>query len=109
VTEIREILLTKPSTDALLWCERDAVLRNENGEYISCQFDRVHIVPGKSATIFDFKTDGGTLTKLLENYRLQMSMYREAVAQLTGLKLEQVDVYLVHAHANNPGIAKVEF
>jgi len=69
----------------------------------------VHIVPGKSATIFDFKTDGGTLTKLLENYRLQMSMYREAVAQLTGLKLEQVDVYLVHAHANNPGIAKVEF
>ena len=109
VTEIRKILLTKPSTDALLWCERDAVLRNANGEYISCQFDRVHIVPGKKAVVFDFKTDGGTLTKLLENYRLQMSMYREAVAKLTGLKLEQVEVYLVHAHASNPGIARVEF
>lgn len=109
VPEIREILLTKPSGDALLWCERDAVLRNANGEYVSCQFDRVHIVPGKRATIFDFKTDGGTLPKLLDNYRHQMGMYRDAVAKLTGLKAEQVEVYLIHAHANNPGIAKVEF
>jgi ATP-dependent exoDNAse (exonuclease V) beta subunit len=109
VPEIREILLTKPSGDALLWCERDAVLRNANGEYVSCQFDRVHIVPGKRATIFDFKTDGGTLPKLLDNYRHQMGMYRDAVAKLTGLKAEQVEVYLVHAHANNPSIAKVEF
>ena len=107
--EIRQALLTKPSSDTLLWCERDAVLRNEKGEYVSCQFDRVHIVPGKRATIFDFKTDGGTLPKLLENYRSQMSMYRDAVAKLAGLKAEQVEVYLVHAHASNPGIAKVEF
>jgi len=109
VPEIREILLTKPSGDTLLWCERDAVLRNANGEYVSCQFDRVHIVPGKRATIFDFKTDGGTLPKLLAHYRNQMGMYRDAVAKLTGLKVEQVEVYLIHAHANNPGIAKVEF
>ena len=109
VPEVRQLLLTKPSKDALLWCERDAVLRNANGEFVSCQFDRVHIVPGKKAVIFDFKTDGGTLAKLLKDYRRQMGMYREAVAQLTGLKLEQVEVYLVHAHANNPGIAKVEF
>lgn len=109
VPEIREILLTKPTGDTLLWCERDAVLRNANGEYVSCQFDRVHIVPGKRATIFDFKTDGGTLPKLLAHYRNQMGMYRDAVAKLTGLKVEQVEVYLIHAHANNPGIAKVEF
>jgi hypothetical protein len=66
-------------------------------------------VPGKRATIFDFKTDGGTLPKLLENYRSQMIMYRDAVAKLAGLKAEQVEVYLIHAHASNPGIAKVEF
>ena len=109
VPEIRRILLTKPSSDTLLWCERDAVMRNAKGEYVSCQFDRVQIVPGKQATIFDFKTDGGTLPKLLESYRSQMSMYREAVAKLAGLKAEQVEVFLVHAHASNPGIAKVEF
>ncbi len=60
-------------------------------------FDRVHVVPGQSAVILDYKTnDKLTDQELGEIYQDQMSLYRSAVAKLCGLHENKVRCVLIH-------------
>ena len=91
---VAELLLNKPA-GALLWNERKATLMHE-GKAISAVFDRVHVIPGKSATVIDYKTNDCSLEHLKEMYQGQMDLYRIAVAKLCGLDVGKVRCVLVH-------------
>lgn len=78
-----------------LWVERKAVVMNEKG-ITPAVFDRVHLVPGKSALIIDYKTaTGRTDAYLKEHYLKQMESYRDAVARLTGIAPENIHAKLI--------------
>jgi ATP-dependent exoDNAse (exonuclease V) beta subunit len=91
---VAELLLSKPA-GALLWNERKATLMHE-GKAITAVFDRVHVIPGQSATVIDYKTNDCSLEHLKELYQGQMDLYRIAVAKLCGLKPESVRCVLIH-------------
>ena len=91
---VAELLLSKPA-GAILWNERKATLMHE-GKAITAVFDRVHVVPGQSATVIDYKTNDCSLEHLKEMYQGQMDMYRIAVAKLCGLEVGKVRCVLVH-------------
>lgn len=76
---VAELLLSKPA-GAILWNERKATLMHE-GKAISAVFDRVHVVPGQSATVIDYKTNDCSVEHLKEIYQGQMDLYRIAVAK----------------------------
>lgn len=88
-------LLGNAQQDAILWQERKAALMHE-GQLISAVFDRVHVIPGKSAIVIDYKTNDCSVEHLKKMYQGQMDLYRIAVAKLCGLKPEQVRCVLVH-------------
>ena len=89
-----ELLLSKPA-GAILWNERKATLMHE-GKAISAVFDRVHVIPGQSATVIDYKTNDCTLEHLKEMYQGQMDLYRIAVAKLCGMEPNKIRCVLVH-------------
>ena len=60
------------------------------------RFDRVHVIPGKSATVIDYKTNDCSLEHLKEMYQGQMDLYRISVAKLCGLSPDKVRCVLVH-------------
>ncbi|MCF7709989.1 MAG: UvrD-helicase domain-containing protein [Opitutales bacterium] len=91
---VAELLLSKPA-GAILWNERKATLMHE-GKAISAVFDRVHVIPGHSATVIDYKTNDCSLAHLKETYQGQMDLYRIAVAKLCGLEVGKVRCVLVH-------------
>ncbi len=91
---VAELLLNKPA-GALLWNERKATLMHE-GKAITAVFDRVHVIPGQSATVIDYKTNDCSLEHLKELYQGQMDLYRIAVAKLCGLTPDKVRCVLVH-------------
>jgi ATP-dependent exoDNAse (exonuclease V) beta subunit len=91
---VAELLLSKPA-GALLWNERKATLMHE-GKAISAVFDRVHVIPGQSATVIDYKTNDCSLEHLKEMYQGQMDLYRIAVAKLCGLDVGKVRCVLIH-------------
>ena len=91
---VAELLLSKPA-GALLWNERKATLMHEN-KAISAVFDRVHVIPGQSATVIDYKTNDCSIEHLKELYQGQMDLYRIAVAKLCGLSPDKVRCVLVH-------------
>ena len=91
---VAELLLSKPA-GAILWNERKATLMHE-GKAISAVFDRVHVIPGQSATVIDYKTNDCSLEHLKEIYQGQMDLYRIAVAKLCGLSPEKVRCVLIH-------------
>ena len=91
---VQALLCQKPE-GAILWNERKATLMHE-GKLISAVFDRVHIIPGQSATIVDYKTNDCSLEHLKETYQGQMDLYRIAVAKLCGLSPDKVRCVLVH-------------
>jgi ATP-dependent exoDNAse (exonuclease V) beta subunit len=91
---VAELLLSKPA-GALLWNERKATLMHE-GKAITAVFDRVHVIPGQSATVIDYKTNDCSVEDLREMYQGQMDMYRIAVAKLCGLEAGKVRCVLVH-------------
>jgi ATP-dependent exoDNAse (exonuclease V) beta subunit len=91
---VAELLLNKP-TGALLWNERKATLMHE-GKAITAVFDRVHVIPGRSATVIDYKTNDCSVEDLREMYQGQMDLYRIAVAKLCGLEVEKVRCVLIH-------------
>jgi ATP-dependent exoDNAse (exonuclease V) beta subunit len=91
---VAELLLNKP-TGALLWNERKATLMHE-GKAITAVFDRVHVIPGQSATVIDYKTNDCSVEDLREMYQGQMDLYRIAVAKLCGLDVGKVRCVLVH-------------
>jgi len=82
----------------VLWNERKATLMHE-GKIINAVFDRVHVVPGQSATVIDYKTNDCSLEHLKEMYQGQMDLYRVAVAKLCGLEAGKVRCVLVHVRA----------
>jgi ATP-dependent exoDNAse (exonuclease V) beta subunit len=94
---VQALLCQKPE-GAILWNERKATLMHD-GKLISAVFDRVHVIPGHSATIVDYKTNDCTLEHLKETYQGQMDLYRIAVAKLCGLGVEKVRCVLVHVRA----------
>lgn len=88
--------LGEPAEGALLWTERQASLMHE-GKLMHAVFDRVHVVPGKEATILDYKTnDGLTDQELREIYQGQMDLYRKAVSKLAGVPEDRVRCLLIH-------------
>ena len=91
---VAELLLSKPA-GAILWNERKATLMHE-GKAISAVFDRVHVIPGQSATVIDYKTNDCSLEHLKEIYQGQMDLYRIAVAKLCGLSPDKIRCVLVH-------------
>jgi ATP-dependent exoDNAse (exonuclease V) beta subunit len=88
-------LLGEAPQGTTLWLERKATLIHE-GKLISAVFDRVHIIPGPSATVIDYKTNDCSVEDLREMYQGQMDLYRIAVAKLCGLKPESVRCVLIH-------------
>ena len=66
------------------------------GKLISAVFDRVHVTPGQSAVVIDYKTNDCSVEDLREMYQGQMDLYRVAVAKLCGLAPEKVRCVLVH-------------
>jgi ATP-dependent exoDNAse (exonuclease V) beta subunit len=66
------------------------------GKAITAVFDRVHVIPGQSATVIDYKTNDCSLEHLKELYQGQMDLYRIAVAKLCGLDVGKVRCVLVH-------------
>jgi ATP-dependent exoDNAse (exonuclease V) beta subunit len=92
--EVRKILGEAPQ-GATLWLERKAALIHE-GKLISAVFDRVHVIPGQSATVIDYKTNDCSVEDLREMYQGQMDLYRIAVAKLCGLEPNKIRCVLVH-------------
>jgi len=91
---VRQLLSEAPQ-GVTLWQERKAALIHE-GKLISAVFDRVHIIPGQSATVIDYKTNDCSLEHLKELYQGQMDLYRIAVAKLCGLEAGKVRCVLIH-------------
>lgn len=94
-------LLTSPGAGAELWREQPALLLHE-GKMISAMFDRVQILPGRSAVIIDYKTNVGLPEDLLTHYRAQMLLYRTSVATLCGLPEASVRCFLIHVRSGTP-------
>ena len=92
--EVRKLLGEAPQ-GATLWLERKAALVHE-GKLLSAVFDRVHVIPGQSATVIDYKTNDCSLAALKDKYQGQMDLYRIAVAKLCGLEVGKFRCVLVH-------------
>ena len=92
--EVRKLLGEAPQ-GVTLWLERKAALVHE-GKLLSAVFDRVHVIPGESATVIDYKTNDCSVEALREMYQGQMDLYRLAVAKLCGLEVGKVRCVLVH-------------
>ena len=59
----------------------------------------MHVIPGQSATVIDYKTNDCSVEDLREMYQGQMDLYRIAVAKLCGLTPDKVRCVLVHVRA----------
>ena len=92
--EVRQLLSDLPA-GTQIWQERQAALMHE-GKMINAIFDRVHVIPGQSATVIDYKTNDCSLEHLKEMYQGQMDLYRIAVAKLCGLDVGKVRCVLIH-------------
>ena len=94
-------LIGSLSTSGVLWKEREMAVSTEPGKVIYGKSDRIHVEPGKSATIIDYKTvdEDMPLEELRLTYQGQMDLYRIAVAKLCGLSPEKVRCVLVHVRA----------
>jgi ATP-dependent exoDNAse (exonuclease V) beta subunit len=89
-------LLDNRSADTIVWREQKAVLQHE-GKMIDAVFDRVHIIPGKEATIIDYKTNRDYSDDKLESkYKGQMNIYRESISKLTGIPEDKITCVLIN-------------
>jgi ATP-dependent exoDNAse (exonuclease V) beta subunit len=90
-------LLIEEAQGKVLWVERKAVVYDREHDVVTpAVFDRVYIVPGKSALIIDYKTAGnGSDESLRKAYEDQMKDYREAIAKLTGIAPENIKCKLI--------------
>ncbi|NCW13640.1 MAG: hypothetical protein EBV82_10905, partial [Chitinophagia bacterium] len=83
-------LLEDNSQNIILWKEKQAVIMYE-GKMIDAVFDRVHIIPGKEATIIDYKTNFDFSDDELEfEYKKQMNLYRISVSELSGIPVDKI-------------------
>jgi superfamily I DNA/RNA helicase len=89
-------LLDNRSADTIVWREQKAVLQHE-GKMIDAVFDRVHIIPGKEATIIDYKTNRDySDDKLQKEHEGQMNIYRESISKLTGIPEDKITCVLIN-------------
>jgi ATP-dependent helicase/nuclease subunit A len=89
-------LLEDNSQNKILWKEKQAVIMYE-GKMIDAVFDRVHITPGKEATIIDYKTNFDFSDDELEiEYKEQMNLYRISVSELTGIPVDKIKCVLIN-------------
>jgi ATP-dependent exoDNAse (exonuclease V) beta subunit len=89
-------LLEDNSQNKILWKEKQAVIMNE-GKMIDAVFDRVHIVPGKEATIIDYKTNFDFSDDELEiKYKEQMNLYRISISELSGIPEDKITCVLIN-------------
>jgi len=89
-------LLDNRSADTIVWREQKAVLQHE-GKMIDAVFDRVHIIPGKEATIIDYKTNRDYSDDELESeYKEQMNLYRISVSELCGIPVDKIKCVLIN-------------
>ena len=105
---VRQLLL-EDAQGKVLWVERKAVIYDREHDVVTpAVFDRVYIVPGKSAMIIDYKTAGnGTDKSLKEAYEPQMSNYREAISKLTGIAPENIGCRLIGIFKNRVSVVEV--
>ena len=105
---VRQLLL-EDAQGKVLWVERKAVIYDREHDVVTpAVFDRVYIVPGKSAMIIDYKTAGnGTDKSLKEAYEPQMSNYREAISKLTGIAPENIGCKLIGIFKNRVSVVEV--
>lgn len=91
-------LISDLSPSGELWKEREMAVVVAPGKFVYGKSDRIHIEPGKSATIIDYKTveEDKSLEDLRRTYQSQMDLYRIAVAKLCGLNPEKVRCVLIH-------------
>ena len=89
-------LLEDNSQNKILWKEKQAVIMHE-GKMIDAVFDRVHIVPGKEATIIDYKTNFDFSDDELEiEYKEQMNLYRISISELSGIPIDKIKCVLIN-------------
>ena len=88
-------LTAKPEGGTLLK-ERKFSLMIEPGEVLTGNADRIHLVPGKSAVIFDYKSDTCDLEELKAKHARQMNMYRTATSRIWGIPEDKIRCFLIH-------------
>jgi ATP-dependent exoDNAse (exonuclease V) beta subunit len=102
-------LLIEDALGKVLWVERKAVVYDREHDVVTpAVFDRVYIVPGKSALIIDYKTAGnGSDESLKKAYESQMINYREAIAKLTGLSPDKISCKLIGIFKSRVSVVEV--
>ena len=88
-------LSAKPEGATLLK-ERKFSLMIEPGRVMTGNADRIHLVPGKSAVIFDYKSDTCDLEELKAKHARQMDMYRTATSRIWGIPADKIQCFLIH-------------
>lgn len=95
--------LSRPEGKCTLWRERPFEVIIDD-RWVSGTFDRVAIVRQSDemttgARIIDYKTDEisepGTMDKLIERYRPQLQLYRQALCRILGLEETDIRMELV--------------
>jgi ATP-dependent exoDNAse (exonuclease V) beta subunit len=92
---IAAALSAKPEGGTLLK-ERKFSLLMEEGKIVTGNADRIHLVPGKSAVIFDYKSDTCDLEELKAKHARQMNMYRTATSRIWGIPSDKIQCFLIH-------------
>ena len=92
---IAAALSDKPEGGTLLK-ERKFSLMIEPGQVLTGNADRIHLVPGKSAVIFDYKSDTCDLEELKTKHARQMNMYRTATSRIWGIPEDKIQCFLIH-------------
>ncbi len=88
-------LSAKPEGGTLLK-ERKFSLLMEEGKIVTGNADRIHLIPGKSAVIFDYKSDTCDLEELKAKHARQMDMYRTATSRIWGIPKDKIQCFLIH-------------
>jgi ATP-dependent exoDNAse (exonuclease V) beta subunit len=106
--DIRKLLIDE-AKGKTLWVERKAVIYDRELDVVTpAVFDRVYIVPGKSAMIIDYKTAGnGSDESLKKAYKDQMEDYQEAIAKLTGLSPDKISCKLIGIFKTRVSVVEV--
>lgn len=88
--------LSARAEGAMLLKERKFSLMIEPGRIMTGNADRIHLVPGKSAVIFDYKSDTCDLEELKAKHARQMDMYRIATSRIWGIPVDKIQCFLIH-------------
>ena len=80
----------------MLLKERKFSLMIEPGRIMTGNADRIHLVPGKSAVIFDYKSDTCDPEELKAKHARQMDMYRIATSRIWGIPVDKIQCFLIH-------------